>query len=402
MYRLLPSLRGYPSSNPVLLRKDCFVRNTLLAMTLMLTHNTQAANAPNNQARLKAIETEITTLQSSISTNASKQAELETTLKKIDLEISKTSQVLQALNTDTVKSQKALAILQTQQNEEQEVLTEHQQQLKSQVRAAYLAGHNPLLKVMLMQDNPYLFSRLLSYYTYFNSARKDEITQLQSSLQSIKAREILINQTLAQQKSIQAQHIARFESSRKEQTLREQVLKELNKDITQKGNRIAKLQSDAKSLNNIILKLQSKQESLQPPSAPTKEVATASNLPWPVQGTLTHKFGSQRSGNSVLWNGIFIKAAEGSPVKAVRSGKVVFADWLRGYGLLLIVDHGKNTHSLYAYNESILKNVGDWVLAHETIASVGKSGGMADPGLYFEIRQAGNPIDPLKWIQKQG
>lgn len=375
-----------------------------LSLTLlMIAAYAFAANTQEEQARLKALETEIKTLQSSLSTSATKQAELEKALKKIDLDISKTSQVLQGLNAETIKSQKALAVLQKQQADEQHALDQQQNHLKMQVRAAYLSGHNPLLKVMLMQDNPYTFSRLLGYYAYFNKARKDEITQLQASLQSIEAREQLINETLAKQKNIQAEHYARFESSRKEQALREQVLDALNKDIAQKGNKIAKLQSDASSLNNIIRKLQTKQESLDPP-APSKGLATTAlgNLPWPVHGVLTHRFGSQRSGNKVLWSGIFIKAAEGSPVKAVRSGKVVFADWLRGYGLLLIVDHGNNTLSLYAYNETILKNVGDWVLAQETIASVGKSGGMADPGLYFEIRQAGNPIDPLKWIQKQG
>lgn len=377
------------------------IRHIILLSIIAL--GVHAAGKPNDEARLKEIQSEIKNLQSSIKTNESKQADLEKALKKIDLEINKTSKTLQALNAETIKSQKALAVLQKQQEEEQKALSQQQAALKSQVRAAYLAGHNPLLKVMLMQDNPYDFSRLLGYYSYFTNARKDEITGLQASIQSIKSREKLINQALAEQKTIQAEHYARYESSRKEQALREEVLKELNKDISQKGNRIAKLQSDAKSLNNIIQKLQTKQESMQAPAEnKTTAILTQGNLPWPVQGTLTHKFGSQRSGNKVLWNGIFIKAAEGSPVKAVRSGKVVFADWLRGYGLLLIVDHGKNTHSLYAYNESILKNVGDWVLADETIATVGKSGGLADPGLYFEIRQAGNPIDPLKWIQKQG
>lgn len=378
------------------------MRTLIYMMLLLLALNAHSASVQEEEGRLKALEKEIKTLQSSLSTSTTKQAELEKALKKIDLDISKTSQVLKGLNAETIKSQKALAVLQQQQAAEQHALEQQQTHLKMQVRAAYLSGHNPLLKVMLMQDNPYTFSRLLGYYAYFNNARKEEIQQLQASLQSIQTRGQLINETLAKQKAIQAEHYARFESSRKEQALREQVLDALNKDMTQKGNRIAKLQSDANSLNNIIRKLQTKQESLEIPPSKGMATTTQGNLPWPVQGVLTHRFGSQRSGNKVLWNGIFIKAAEGSAVKAVRSGKVVFADWLRGYGLLLIVDHGNNTLSLYAYNESILKNVGDWVMAQETIASVGKSGGMSDPGLYFEIRQAGNPIDPLKWIQKQG
>lgn len=379
------------------------MRMLIYMILLILAIPASAASAKDEQLRLKSVESEIKTLQSSVSSSTNKQADLEKALKKIDLEISKTSRVLQELNATTQKSQKALTLLQAQQKKEQEALAQHQAQLKAQIRSAYLTGHNPLLKVMLSQDNPYTFSRLLGYYAYFNSARKAEIAQINESLRTIKAREALISQTLTEQKAIQAEYTARFESSRKEQALREQVLAALNQDITAKGNRINKLQGDAKALNSIIKKLQTKQENLA--SAPVKKqetLTTQGNLPWPTQGVLLHRFGSARSGNQVLWNGIFIKAPEGSPIKAVRSGKVVFADWLRGYGLLLIVDHGNNTMSLYAYNESIAKNVGDWVLANEVIASVGKSGGMSDPGLYFEIRQAGNPIDPLKWIQKQG
>lgn len=368
---------------------------------LILPISLLAADAGQEQLRLQAVEHEINILKSAMNTSANKQSELEKALKNLDLDINKTSQILKGLGAQNIQSQKALAVLQDKQKADQLALAAQQAELKSQIRAAYLAGHNPLLKVLLTQDNPHTFSRLMGYYAYFNRARKDEITQLHASLQAIQAREKLINETLAKQTSLQAEHLARFETLRKEQGLREQVLQALNQDIKKKGNKIAKLQGDAKTLNNIIEKLQSKQESLA--SAPINPVTTQGSLPWPIEGgMLANRFGTQRSGNNVLWNGIFIKAAEGTPVKAVRSGKVVFADWLRGYGMLLIVDHGNNTMSLYAYNETILKNVGDWVLAQETIASVGKSGGMPDPGLYFEIRQAGNPIDPLKWIQKQG
>jgi septal ring factor EnvC (AmiA/AmiB activator) len=377
------------------------MRIGLLLFLLLSPLTLLAADATQEQKRLKAVQQEISALTSAMNTSASKQNELEKTLKKLDLDISKTSQRLKELNAQTLQSQKALALLQEQQQTERLALTKQQTELKSQIRAAYLAGHNPLLKIMLTQDNPHTFSRLLGYYAYFNRARTQEIAQLHASIEAIQAREQRINEAFAEQKTLQAEHLTRFNTLRKEQNMRAEVLQTLNQDIKQKGNKIAKLQSDAKALNKIITKLQTKQTaSVVAPI--THPVTTQGKLPWPVQGVLANRFGSQRSGSQVLWNGIFIKAAEGSPVKAVRSGKVVFADWLRGYGLLLIVDHGNNTMSLYAYNESIHKNVGDWVLPQETIASVGKSGGMPDSGLYFEIRQAGNPIDPLKWIQKQG
>lgn len=373
----------------------------LSLMLLILPLGGSAADAKTEQSRLKAVQKEIKDLKSAISSSTNKQASLEKALKNLDLDISKTARMVADLNKKTAESQKNLIALQAKQKADEQALLQQQEQLKKQIQAAYLSGNHPLLKIMLTQDNPYIFSRLLGYYSYFNQARKEEITQLHDSLATIEAREQLINENLAKQKSLQAEQMARLESLHKDQALREEVLQALNKDIKQKGNKVTKLQGDAKALNKIISKLQQKQQAIA--ATPKQEpMLTQGNLPWPTQGTLAHRFGSTRSGSNVLWNGIFIKAAEGSPVKAVRSGKVVFADWLRGYGLLLIVDHGNNTMSLYAYNESILKNVGEWVLADETIASVGKSGGMPDPGLYFEIRQAGNPIDPLKWIQKQG
>ncbi|MCK5122394.1 MAG: peptidoglycan DD-metalloendopeptidase family protein, partial [Methylococcales bacterium] len=121
-------------------------------------------------------------------------------------------------------------------------------------------------------------------------------------------------------------------------------------------------------------------------------------LPWPVKGRLVKKFGAHRSGSR--WDGVLIQAKEGANIKVVTRGRVVYADWLRGYGLLTIIDHGKGYMTLYAFNQSLYKSVGDWVDAGAVIATVGQSGGQSSAGLYFGVRRKGKPVDPVKWCRK--
>lgn len=376
------------------------MRKLLVIVCVLITFHAYADDIQKEQKRLKALQAQIADLTKTLSTNASKQSKLEKALKTLDIEISSTSQELQTLHTQMIQSQKALLVLQQQQAEEQAALNAQQDQLTSQIRSAYLAGQNPALKILLSLDNPYTFSRLLGYYSYFNQARQQEIEKLNASLAAIAQREALINETLAELKTLQNQKMSHFASLQKEQDMREQVLKALNDDMDTHGNRITKLKADASSLNKIIDKLQEKQRQQQAQRGNFKN--NKGHLAWPTLGKVTHQFGAPRSGDQVRWNGVFIEAQEGEAVRAVHPGKVVFADWLRGYGLLLIVDHGDNFMSLYAYNQNLYKQVGQQVLANEAIATVGKTGGIPNPGLYFEIRQAGNPIDPRQWMQKQG
>ena len=123
-------------------------------------------------------------------------------------------------------------------------------------------------------------------------------------------------------------------------------------------------------------------------------------MPWPIEGEILHHFGTTKKNNGLKWDGVLIKANQGSDVKAISNGKVVYSDWFRNLGLLVILEHGDGYMSLYGHNEALLKNQGDWVLTGETIATVGDSGGQIQPGLYFEIRKKGIPVNPVKWCRK--
>ena len=170
--------------------------------------------------------------------------------------------------------------------------------------------------------------------------------------------------------------------------------------MQQEGEEIERLAAEEKDLTRLIAELTSILSDYPITSdAPFTELK--GGLTWPVAGTLLHDFGQPRAGGGLKWNGVVLAASRGSEVRAVYHGRVVFADWLAGLGLLVIVDHGDGYMTLYGYNETTLKSTGDWVAPGDVIATVGDSGGQARAGLYFEIRQGAKPVNPKAWITRQ-
>jgi septal ring factor EnvC (AmiA/AmiB activator) len=369
----------------------------LLIISLSLATTSFAEDLASEQKKLKNLESQIANLSEERAFEASRVGEFQVMLRELDMKIGELAPQLQDSNKQIIQSQAALHTLKQEQMQSRLDLEKQQVHLTEQLRNTYLTQQSSLLKLMLSQSNPQDFERLLHYYRYFNLARQTEITQLKTELDEIAERELRIAETLDQVKKLQQDQLAQFNELQTKKQRREKLLSDLNKDVAKKDGQIAQLKSDVSGLNKIIDHLEKERD-----QAATHYITRAKGgLLWPTEGELLHTFGSQRHDDRVRWTGIFIGSEEGKPVKAVHGGRVVYADWLRGYGLLLIVDHGDDIMSLYAYNESLYKQLGDWVSADEAIATVGKSGGMSDPGLYFEIRQAGNPIDPLAWIKRQ-
>ncbi len=370
------------------------ILNIALTCLVLTAH---AEDLTKEQAKLKTLENEIKTLSESLEYDESKQEQFQIMLRELDMKIGEIAPELQEYNKKIRQHQTSLHLLNQDQDNAKEALEQQQSHLREQVKNAYLTQQSSLLKLLLSQSNPHEFNRLLQYYRYFNQARQTEIKKIKDELTTIAEREVLIEGKLAELKLLQQEQLKQYKELQTKQKRRESLLAQLNKDITQKGNRISQLKTDAAGLNKIIARL----EKQNTQAASQKIVASKGNLIWPTHGELLYPFGSKRHDDNISWSGIFIRNKEGEPVHAVHSGRVIYADWLRGYGLLLIVDHGDNYMSLYAYNQALQKKVGDLVTANEIIATIGKSGGMPDPGLYFEIRHAGNPIDPMAWIQRQ-
>ena len=277
-----------------------------------------------------------------------------------------------------------------------EVDAQHQG-LAAQARAAYAAGHQEWLKLVISSDDPARLSRILAYYNYLNRSRTRLIQGMQTELtESRRLQDELSGEIehLKQSRTELGTEQAEIEKSRQ---ARRQILAELERGILSQDVQIKRLQENEQRLQHLLASIQPQDESDTPPrdTAETSPAARNGRGSCPVRGRVVEQFSNARTGGRL--GGILIAAREGSPVRAILDGRVAFSDWLRGYGLLTIIDHGDSYMSLYAYNQSLYKNVGDKVLAGEVIATVGVSGGRPDPGLFFGLREKGKPVNPLTW-----
>lgn len=389
-------------------------------------------------------------------------AELKKQLSKIQQEKSTAEQALKETETEIGQLEQQVNELKQQEQEtEQEMLALDQQQKKLetarkeqhkliaiQARAAYQAGQQEPLRLLLNQQQPEKFSRNLTYYQYIGQARHQQIQEFNATLQQLAGiTEQIIEQQrlLAEQRSSLASKQESLQSLRQQrqqkvaaitqqQRKESQSLKareaeqaELNqvlKTIEATLARQAREAEAAERLRQQRLAEQQRQQAKQligssPASKAGKQpkspmVSTAvthqggsfasvrGKLPWPVNGRLIASFGSARGDNRSKWDGVLISAPEGSQVRAIHSGRVVFADWLRGAGLLVIVDHGDGYLSLYGHNQSLLSKPGDHVQAGQAVSTVGNTGGRDQAALYFAIRQKGQPTDPTRWCRTQG
>jgi len=302
--------------------------------------------------------------------------------------------------------------------------------LSGQIRSAYLMGHKEKLKLLLNQQDAGLSGRMMIYYNYLNKARVTKLTEINKAVQKLdqlakdKTQESgLLEKKLGQKKSEQLI----LDAARKQ---RHELLAQINDNHGSDSDQLSQLLESENKLRNVIAGLQMSGEG-SVEGAPQiiskgidesgieKNSESSSNandfkeefprlkvafstlkgkLPWPVNGRVAQKFGSPRSDS--VWDGVLIDAKEGTEIHSVTWGKVVYAEWLRGYGLLTIIDHGQGFMTLYAFNQSVYKHIGDTVNAGDIIASVGQSGGRNQSGLYFGIRKKGLPIDPLEWCKK--
>lgn len=347
-------------------------------------------------SRLKALEQEIAKLSQSLAKDESKHETLSEKLKEIDQSINITSEKLNSITRQIQASEHELKTLNKEQQHAMFALQQNKTKLKAQFRHAYLNQDSSILKILLNQNDPHEMQRILSYYRYVNTARKNEIKTLSESIVAIDIRSKIIAQKMIDLKSMQGTQLEQQSNFQKEHQERNAVLASLNKNMAKKSGRIKQLKEDARGLNKIIARLETNNKT----SPQTAFNQSHGDLKWPTDGALLHAFNTPREGEALKWNGVFISAKEGEAVRAIYQGKVVFADYLRGYGNLVIVDHGDKFMSLYANNETLLKKLGDKVGANESIALVGKNGTMPISGLYFEIRRSGQPVDPSVWIKK--
>ena len=284
--------------------------------------------------------------------------------------------------------------------EQKELLTEKGEQqyyIEQQIRAAFEIGNQEYLKVLLNQEDPNEIARMLTYYDYFNQARSRQIESYNLTLLDLDlVKQELAEETIvleSQRRALGTQQLS-LANIQKE---KRKTLKALINQISTAGSELTSLEQDRGRLEELLGKLQESLANLKAPGSSQPFAGMRGKLLLPVEGRISHRFGNQRNQGKLKWHGIFIDAAEGESVYAVHYGRVVFSDWLRGFGLLMIISHGEGYMSLYGHNQALFRETGDWVSAGEKIAAVGDSGGQDKTGLYFEIRIDGKPNNPQNW-----
>lgn len=338
------------------------------------------------QSQLKALSKKITRLQQTLGNARDKRQTLYNEIKQTDLNIGSLSKNLASLSKQLQEQQQALQQLK-RQKDRQALHLKHQYKLLMQhIASAYELGDNQYLKLLLNQQSPNDLNRQLTYYQYFSRARYDIIQDTKSSLHALQnsERQIEVHSKklshLLKQKRDQQRQLS---GAKKYQ---QHVVRQLNQMIQNKTQRLSELNRNKRALESVISSLQRKRHTSW---AKLDFHKMRHQLPWPTRGQIAPQY-----------NGVFIATGKQQPVRAIYPGKVVFANWLRSFGLLLILDHGNGYMSLYAHNESLYKSVGNTVLAGDLLAKVGSSGANNENGLYFEIRHNGKPLSPSAWCNK--
>lgn len=321
-------------------------------------------------------------------------------LKDIEVRIGERTYILRKINRHLRKQKRELKKLRKQQQQTRNKLASQRNILSQQIRAAYMIGQQEYLKLLLNQENPAAIGRTLTYYDYFHKARSHHIDEAVVTIKKldqltrkvkIKTRELSVSQ---KQQRIEKQ---KLEDDFIDRSI---AIKKIEKEIVKQGSRLNKFIADEKQLQQLLKEIQNIMPSMLTEIDKRETFAKRrGRLKWPVKGRVKRIFGKSRRAANLKWNGVVIPSAEGKDVKAISHGRVAYADWLRGYGMLVIIDHGDGYMTLYGYNQALYKETGDWVEEGEVIATVGRSGGQQKSGLYFEVRVKGQPSNPVKWCR---
>lgn len=403
------------------------------------------------QQQLDATRQDIAELKKLLGKLQEEKSGVQKELRGTETEMGKLEKQVEALQKELKKSETELQRLDEEKKKLQSARTEQQRLIAIQARAAYQNGRQEYLKLLLNQQNPEKFARTLTYYDYLSQARLEQLKNFNETLRQLANVEKDISlqqaQLLVQKSSLDTQR-EELDKVRKERQL---ALAKLNDDVKARDDKLKAREQDQADLAKVLKTIEetlarqareaeeARQKALiaqqeaekkrlreaqadasDAPRKPARSspgalvssagpsfggafAAARGKLPWPVDGRLLARFGETRGDDSrSKWDGVMISAAAGSQVHAVHGGRVVFADWLRGAGLLVILDHGNGYLSLYGHNQTLLKEAGDVVKAGESISTVGNSGGQDTPALYFAIRQQGRPSDPAQWCHAQG
>jgi septal ring factor EnvC (AmiA/AmiB activator) len=356
-----------------------------------------ASAVADSQQRLEQMRKDIGQLQKHLSGDKQQLQRYREELRRIEKDIAAVSRTQRRTETELREQQQAQRQLEHEARTLRNTLAEQRDSLSQQVRAGFSAGQQQALKMLLNQTDPGAAGRILTYYGYFTRAQLEAVEQTRRNIEQLDNAETRLRQSRARLEQLQREQRRQSEALQQRRGERKTVLAKLNREIDSKEQRLGKLLEDEQALSELLRDL------TPAPGAVPQDFRDLTQLKgklkWPTQGRIQNHYGETRGQGRLKWQGITIAAAEGQEVRSIAPGKVIFADWIRGYGLMLIVDHGNGFMSLYGHNQSLYKDAGDSVAANEAVAALGNSGGNNSAALYFEMRHKGKPINPEAWCR---
>jgi septal ring factor EnvC (AmiA/AmiB activator) len=365
------------------------------------TERRPAQSQKQKESELKRVNARIERVRKSVNADIEKRDRLSAQLRDAELAVQAARRELDEARAQRVASEARLEELEREQERRERDLGAERGALAGELRAAYVNGREEQLKLLLNQQDPASVGRMLAYYGYFGRARAERIESIRDQLEHL----ALVRERIASEGrrlgELEAKQEQELASLRAAQEKRTSAVASINAQIKSQGGELKRLESQARALEKLITELRKALDNppvaKQAPFEPLK-----GKLPWPVpQGKVLARFGQPRAGGSLRWQGMLIGTERGARVRAPFAGRVAYADWLPGMGLMIVLDHGGGYLSLYGHNDQLFRKLGESVAAGDVIGSVGDSGGSDQAALYFEVRRGREPVNPETWLQRR-
>ena len=346
--------------------------------------------------RLEAVRGAIAELEQRIERRSGERDAAAAALRRVELEITAARATVERIAADRAAAERRAEAVAAERRLASQRLRVERQALAEQARVTFMNGRAERLKLLLSQQSAADFGRMSVYYDYFNRSRAERVEAVSAELAGLERLEQEAAALTAELAALSRQHQAELDALDTARTERAALLARLEGAIRSDGGELSRLRGEEARLIELVTEI-GQIMAAYPVNSEEPFPRLRGRLAWPVQGRLESRFGQQREAG-LTWNGVLLSADNEALVRAVYHGRVAYADYFRGLGLLLVVDHGDGYMSLYGHNDALLKAPGDWVRPGEPIAEVGTTGGRASPALYFEIRHDGVPVDPHPWM----
>ncbi len=373
-------------------------RLLLLSLFIVLPLAAAADERADAAKELGAVRERIQKLQAELQREGKRRSRAERELQELEQDEQRAHRELRKIRTDITTARDREKALQAEAAAQRAALDGQRTALAAQLRAAYVTGEAEQLRVLLSQEDPAELGRRMAYYGYLSRERQAAIDELRASLVTLTATEEQIAAEVRRLQQLESAAADKLESIADTRAERATVVRDISKTMASRDAEIGQLRAQEQELGELLAKL-AKRLPAMPATNAEPFAGQTDRLAWPADGPVLKRFGQPRADGSLKWNGVLLGAKAGSEVRAVYHGRVVFAEWLTGMGLLTIVEHDGGFMSLYGHNQDLVRDVGDWVRPGDVIGHVGDSGGQANTGLYFEIRKNGKPVNPQNWLK---